>query len=170
MRSEVYWINGPWRGRMAIVPRPRGGDWLEDELRSLRLAGIEVLVSLLTDPEIMEWQLDREQVLCEVNGLEYLALPISDRGVPQADESFRSVLRRLEKALTNGKNIAMHCRAGIGRSALLAACLLVLSGVDSEAAFRRIGEARGCLVPDTTEQREWVAKFGQALSAARSDR
>ncbi|MGH9843461.1 MAG: hypothetical protein ACREEM_32385 [Blastocatellia bacterium] len=29
MRSELYWING---GRIAIVPRPRGDDWLEDKV------------------------------------------------------------------------------------------------------------------------------------------
>jgi len=40
MKADLFWIPGPWRGRLAIVPRPRGGDWLGDEARAGRRAGI----------------------------------------------------------------------------------------------------------------------------------
>ncbi len=31
MLAEVYWIKGlPWH--LAILPRPRGGEWLGDEI------------------------------------------------------------------------------------------------------------------------------------------
>lgn len=36
------------------MPRPRGGDWLGDETRSLAKAGVGVLVSLLTADESAE--------------------------------------------------------------------------------------------------------------------
>ncbi len=36
-----------WRGRLAIATRPRGGDWLEDEARGLRAAGLDAGVSCL---------------------------------------------------------------------------------------------------------------------------
>ena len=47
MNISLYWIPeiAPWR--VAILPRPRGGDWLEDEIRELKRAGVGVLVSLL---------------------------------------------------------------------------------------------------------------------------
>jgi hypothetical protein len=32
MTTELFWIPGPWKGKLAIVPRPRGGDWLDDEV------------------------------------------------------------------------------------------------------------------------------------------
>lgn len=48
MRNETYWVNGPWLGKLAIGPRPRGGDWLEDEVSAWRLAGIDAVLSLLT--------------------------------------------------------------------------------------------------------------------------
>ena len=32
MKAEVYWVPGPWPGRLGILPRPRGGDWLADAL------------------------------------------------------------------------------------------------------------------------------------------
>ncbi|MDP2708210.1 MAG: hypothetical protein Q8O70_12020, partial [Burkholderiales bacterium] len=68
-------------------------------------------------------------------------------------------------ALAEGKNLAIHCRQGIGRSALLAACLLIMTGVDPDTAFQRLSAARGCAVPETAEQREWVRKFAQELPA-----
>jgi hypothetical protein len=28
----LYWIEGPWTGRLAISARPRGWDWLQDDV------------------------------------------------------------------------------------------------------------------------------------------
>ena len=84
MRAEIYWVQGPWTGRLAIMPRPRGGDWLEDEVRDWRSAGIDVVVCTLTSDEVAELNLAQEAALCEANGIEYLAFPIVDRGVPRS--------------------------------------------------------------------------------------
>jgi protein-tyrosine phosphatase len=166
MRAEIYWVEGPWLGRLAIMPRPRGGDWLEDEVREWRSAGIDIVVSTLTSDEIAELNLAKEAALCRANGMEYSAFPITDRGVPGSAQATAELLRPLEEKLTEGKNVAIHCRQGIGRSALLAACLLVLGGADPEAALQRVRAARGCPVPETDEQREWVAKFSRDSLAA----
>jgi hypothetical protein len=40
--------------------RPRGGDWLADELRDLARAGVEVVVSMLSDAEAAELELAQE--------------------------------------------------------------------------------------------------------------
>ena len=40
--------------RLAIAPRPRGGDWLEDDVRLLQRAGVDVIVSALTPVEAEE--------------------------------------------------------------------------------------------------------------------
>jgi protein-tyrosine phosphatase len=69
----------------------------------------------------------------------------------------------LESKLLEGKGVAIHCRQGIGRSALLAACLLILAGIDSATALKRVSVARGCPVPETPEQREWVTSFERGL-------
>jgi protein-tyrosine phosphatase len=166
MKAVIYWVEGPWTGRLAIMPRPRGGDWLEDEVRDWRSAGIDVVVSTLTNDEAAELDLAKEAELCQVNGMDYVAFPIVDRGVPLSVRATAEVLRQLEGKLAEGKSIAIHCRQGIGRSALLAACLLVLAGADPEAAIQRIGVARGCTVPETAEQREWIAKFWRESFAA----
>ena len=53
----------------------------------------------------------------------------------------------------------IHCRAGIGRSSLIAACVLVRAGHDVNSAFDTIAKARGVEVPDTEAQRAWVSTF-----------
>jgi hypothetical protein len=65
--------------------------------------------------------------------------------------------------ISEGKAVAVHCRAGIGRSSLIAACALVCSGTSPIAAFESIGKVRGVRVPDTDGQRDWVVAFREAI-------
>jgi hypothetical protein len=54
MKPSISWIPGPWVGKLAILARPRGGDWLADEVEGWRDAGLEVVVSLLSKGEEVE--------------------------------------------------------------------------------------------------------------------
>jgi protein-tyrosine phosphatase len=162
MRTELYWIEGPWTGRLAIMPRPRGGDWLEDEIASWRRVGIDTIVSALTEEESTELDLGREQELCEGVGVDFIAFPIMDRGLPSSVNETLELVLQLEQGLGQGKKIAIHCRQGIGRASLLAACVFAAGGVDATTAFERIAIARGCAVPDTSEQRKWVTRFAHS--------
>jgi protein-tyrosine phosphatase len=164
MRTALYWIDGPWLGRLAISSRPRGGDWLEDEIRSWQFADLDVIVSLLTSDEITDLDLVREAELCETHGLQFLSFPIVDRSVPSSRKGAADFVGKLEEVLIEGKRLMIHCRQGIGRSALIAACLLVLSGTDPETAFHQISAARGVAVPETPEQRKWVKDFTRELA------
>jgi protein-tyrosine phosphatase len=159
MRTELYWIAGPWQGGLAIFPRPRGGDWLEDEVRGWRAAGIDVVVSLLTSDEVAELDLAQEGSLCAAYGIDFQTFPIVDRSVPASRKATLEFVKKLARLLMKSKSIAIHCRQGIGRSALIAACLLVLSGTSPGEAFQRLSEARGCSVPETSEQRQWLMEF-----------
>src|SRR4051812_19402842 len=64
MRTEIYWIPTPTPGRLAVMPRPRGGDWLEDEVRSWRAEGVDIAVSLLTPDETRDLDLEIEVAIC----------------------------------------------------------------------------------------------------------
>ena len=163
MKTELYWIPGPWSGCLAIMPRPRGGDWLKDEIRGWRTAGVDIVVSALEPEEMNELDLGREAELAKTAGIEYVSFPIPDRGVPSSTRATADVLRPLERMLGQGKGVAVHCRQGIGRSAMLAAGLLVLGGVGSQEALERIQKARGCSVPDTPEQAQWVVRFAKDM-------
>ncbi len=56
-------------------------------------------------------------------GLEVLAHPIPDFGVPPDPDDFRTALKRVRAHLESGRHVAAHCMAGVGRTGLFAACL-----------------------------------------------
>src|SRR5262245_11499937 len=118
MRAEIFWIEGVERGRLAVLPRPRGGDWLEDEVRSLRACDVDVLVSLLTAEEVGELDLADEPGCCAACGIEFVSFPFADRSVPQSAADALGLVRRLAALLASGKAVAIHCRQGVGRSSL----------------------------------------------------
>lgn len=159
-----YWINAK-NIRLAILPRPRGQDWLPDEIDFLRKEGVEVLVSALTPAETDELGLTAEAECCRSRGVEFLPFPIEDRSVPASASLFGELLISLNQSLAEGKAVGVHCRAGIGRSSLIVASLLIRNGFSADAAFLVIQEARGCPVPDTAEQRQWVERFQKTPSS-----
>jgi protein-tyrosine phosphatase len=158
---SLYWIGDAGAFRLAICARPRGEDWLQDELGRLQNSGVQILVSMLTHDEMEELGLLREQEECQRHGIEYLNFPIEDRGVPTDRRKFTRLVDHLVIQLKAGKAVAVHCRAGIGRSSLLACSVLVRSGSTCPQAWLSIQKARGCPVPDTNEQRAFVEGLSQ---------
>jgi protein-tyrosine phosphatase len=156
MYTELYWIEGPWPGRLAISARPRGGDWLEDEVKRWRRAGLDIIVSLLTPDEEEALDLQHEKQCCRDSGLDFRSFPIVDRSVPASEVKAMRLIEQLGADLIQGRNIAVHCRQGIGRSGLIAASLLVARGIGSEDAMKRVSDARGVEVPETPRQRDWI--------------
>jgi hypothetical protein len=96
------------------VPRPRGGDWLGDEIQALRRAGIDVLISALTPEESEELNLQCEAEECTNAGISFVSHCIPDRGLPPSNQTFKEMLERVHVALIQGKAVGIHCRAGIG--------------------------------------------------------
>ncbi|MGB6175952.1 MAG: protein-tyrosine phosphatase family protein, partial [Methylocella sp.] len=112
--------------------------------------------------EVRELGLDREAGLCRGLDMEFISFPIPDGGVPASTREAMAVAEAIVARLNEGKGVAVHCRAGIGRSSLIAACVLVLLGLAPGTALDRIGKARGLKVPDTEGQRDWVDTFREA--------
>jgi protein-tyrosine phosphatase len=153
-----YWIRTQIN-RIAIMPRPRGGDWLADDIGFLQKSGVGVIISGLTPGEVEELALAEEQSCCAARGLIFYSFPIDDRSVPVSLLKFNELLGSVSCDLQKGLASAIHCRAGIGRSSLIAACLLIKQGIAAEDALRLIEEARGASVPDTPGQRDWIKEF-----------
>lgn len=58
-------------------------------------------------------------------------------------------------AMTRGGRLLIHCRAGCGRSGMIALRLMVEAGEDPDAALARLRAARPCAV-ETEEQMQWA--------------
>ncbi len=164
MIAEVFWTNEKYPGRIALVPRPRGGEWLEDEAAAWADACLNIIVSMLDAEETEAFELEREAEFCAANGIEFIAFPVIDRSVPDLNQEFLHLTGKLKKSLLEGKNIGIHCRQSIGRAPLLAAILMTLFDIDPTEAFRQLSIARGVEVPETAEQREWVERFAEELA------
>jgi protein-tyrosine phosphatase len=167
MRKELYWLDGPWRGRLALAARPRGGDWLRDDIANWKRAGIDTVLSLLTPDEERDLDLRGEAAQAKSQGMEFDSFPIPDRQIPRSEAKLTGVLEKANRTLSQGKNVVVHCRQGIGRSGLVAACLLVRCGMSPGAAVELVSGARGESVPETSEQRDWIDHYAAALTSTK---
>ena len=146
-------------GRLATMARPQAGDWLGDEIAGWKQAGLDGVVSLLERDEEGELGLGQEAALCGSQGIEFISFPIKDYSLPTSPGEAERLVRETIATLRAGRKNAIHCRAGIGRSSVIAACTLIGLGLQPEDALARIGRARGLRVPDTEAQRRWVLEF-----------
>jgi protein-tyrosine phosphatase len=160
MQAEMYEITPCPQGRLAIMPRPRGAEWLHAELLSLKNRGVTDIVSMLTPLEEKDLGLLAEAETCAKLGITFHRHPIKDRGVP-VEPAFDAFISSLLPILARGGFIAAHCRGGIGRSGVLSAALLNRLSVPAEEAILQISNARGFEIPDTDEQYEFI--FAYAL-------
>ena len=159
--ATVYWIHTlANNARLGTMPRPQGGDALPTEIASLKLQGVNVLVCLLEEKEIEKLQLRAEQQLALQAGIEYRHFPIADFTLPPAADSTNDLIALLKNDLAAGRNIAIHCHGGIGRSTLIAGAVLINLGFSPQQALELISEKRGKPVPDTEEQKQWVLNRG----------
>jgi protein-tyrosine phosphatase len=157
----LYWIRGYTDGHLAIMPAPQRQD-LERAILFWKDEGVDIVVSLLEQAEL-PGLVELENGLCEEIGLEFLWFPIRDGSVPLSKDAFNVLIAKLGDAVAAGKSVAIHCRAGIGRSGLVAACVLNYLNVDAGVALDMIAEARTIEVPQTEEQRQWVLGFHPPL-------
>ncbi|MDR3692324.1 MAG: dual specificity protein phosphatase family protein [Fimbriimonas sp.] len=162
---DFRWIDVPSTGRLAITPHPLGDEALAEDLSRMRSAGVDVLVSMLGRQESEYLGLSEEPVMCAKAGLEFVQAPIIDQSVPDTPKQLHRVATKLVDRLTTGRNVVIHCRMGIGRSSVMAACVMTLQGIEPDEAFERISVARGIRVPDTLAQKLWVAAFAATFAS-----
>jgi protein-tyrosine phosphatase len=163
MKSNLCWITAPGSRRLGVMPRPAGGDRLEDEIRVLRQEGVEVVVSLLQPEEALVFGLEDEAPRCAAAGIEFLSHPIPDHDIPSSTEDALAFIREVHQRVEHGRATAIHCFAGIGRTGMVAAGVLMLQGLPLPDALRLLQEARGFPMPETAAQRRWLEDLVRRL-------
>jgi protein-tyrosine phosphatase len=85
--------------------------------------------------------------------------PLPDHELPPDPDLFRAFAAELARRLSSGEHIGIHCWGSIGRATLAAVATLVHLGWPAEVALRAVEAARGCPVPDTPEQKDWLLAY-----------
>lgn len=155
---RLYWIDALFAGRLAVMPYPAvtGFD-------ALRAAGVHTVVSLLEPVEATSIGLGDERGLCRAAGMAFLTLPVVDRGIPHDIDAVTAASAQIAGRLNAGEGVAIHCYAGLGRSPLLAAAVLIDNGISASKACAAISRARGTQIPETTLQRQWLSDYAVRL-------
>ena len=145
------------------MPKPIPGEWIEEEFLGIAQFGIKSIVSLLEMQEAFTLGLAAEQSLAEKNAMEFISFPIPDRGLPASVSAFAELTKGIYQDVIQGKNTVIHCRAGIGRTGMIAAGVLLHHAYSVEKALELISLKRRVSVPDTQEQVDWLINNAKSI-------
>ncbi len=162
---RLKWIDHPGRGRLAITPRPDGGEDLEPQLAAWAQVGVNRVVSMLEPAEADMLGLAREGELCAAHGMAFHNFPVPDHGTPESLEALVPLVTEIVAGLDRGERIAIHCRAALGRAPLVACSALVARGVNVDEAILSVGHARKSIIPETEDQAKFVKAFAAYVKA-----
>jgi ADP-ribosyl-[dinitrogen reductase] hydrolase len=164
---------GPTCGRigMTICPGKKqtdalSGAWdrtLDEDMEAIKAFEAAALITLMPDGELQSLRVSSGQIRdkASVLGIEWFQLPIPDQGIPdRAFEAAWAVVEpRLLALLRAGRNIAIHCKGGLGRTGTIAALLLVELGADPRVAIQSVRNARAGAIENIQQEQYVLAKL-----------
>jgi len=150
---------------MSHCPGRRGVDgggrsWARDldaDLQAIQAWGASAVLSLIEPHEFARLGVPGFAQAIAGTPLQWLPVPITDMATPSAATlaAWRSQGPALLQALGQGQRVLVHCAAGLGRTGMLVAKLLVLHGVSAEEAIAQVRRARPGTI-ETEAQADWV--------------
>ena len=156
MPAEMYKIGSIGEGFVAIMARPSLEVDAAASIINIARLGIQQVVSLLESQEARDLGLSAEREQVKAHGMGFTSFPIPDMGVPPSVEEYAQLSSKLFGQVNAGVNTLIHCQAGIGRSGLMVAGILLHCDMDPQQAFIHASKMRGIRVPETPEQEQWL--------------
>lgn len=141
---RVTWLDDD---RVAACKYPRG----DRALQELAARGVTLLINLHQRPH--------PRAALVRYGLTEIHLPVPDFASP-APEQLECGVIAIERAVSDGQRVAVHCGAGLGRTGTLLACYMVKRGLGPEEAIARMRAIRSGSV-ETPRQEAAVASYAR---------
>ena len=117
---------------------------LDADLRAIKDWRADALLSLIDDDEFERLGVPRFANSAGTRELTWFRLPIADFGIPDARALI--IWQRIGPdvlAVLRGRGrVAIHCAAGLGRTGMIAAHLLVALGTEPDTAIAAVRRAR----------------------------
>lgn len=165
MTAKMYKIGTMGDGFVAIMARPSLEAEAAASIVNIARLGIKQVVSLLEPSEASSLGLDAEREQVKAHAMDFISFPIPDMGLPPSVEDFAQLSKNLFNQVNAGVNTLIHCHAGIGRSGLVVAGILLHCDMDPRQAFAYASKMRGIRVPETPDQTQWLNSNYAAILA-----
>jgi protein-tyrosine phosphatase/ADP-ribosylglycohydrolase len=164
-----YWVE-PGRLLVGEFPGSRSRADTMDRLKQVLAAGITQFIDLTDPSELPSYEALLPFATPSGRRVQYMRESIPDHGVPGSTVTMERIVATLRNALDAGEVVYLHCRAGIGRSAMVAACYLVERGMKAEAALDQLQKCwqqsaksqHWVCVPETEDQYEYIREWARA--------
>lgn len=130
-----------------------------------------VIVCLLNDSELKLIGVNPTSYkrICSANEIELIQYPIIEMAAPAEDAAYFdfALIEPLVCRLSEGKNIVVHCRGGIGRAGLVACCLLGRLGQfeNYRDAIRHVRARRDRRCVESRNQEVYIKKYYEFLKS-----
>ncbi|MDH5642425.1 MAG: hypothetical protein OEY28_14135, partial [Nitrospira sp.] len=126
---------------------------VQEDIAALKEFGVAVIVNLTEKP------LYTNEL--EALGLRSVHFPIPDMGVPEFQPSL-DLCRRISAWIDLGQCTVLHCRAGLGRTGTIIACVLVYRGQGAIQAIETVRKINPRYI-QTDQQLAFVEQFANSL-------
>jgi protein-tyrosine phosphatase len=152
-------------GRLLLHSMPGRYEALERVWRQVRSDAVTTIVCLTELDELHEKSSEYAKALqtgtvpCSV-----LPFEIPDRGAPDDREGFWLLAGEIANRLQIGETVLIHCAGGVGRTALLAICVLLALGQPADEARNMVSLAGSTI--ETAPQSSLIAWCAAKAGAA----
>lgn len=123
--------------------------------------GVASLISLVEDDELDDLQIGDLEEQCNRIKIKLVRFPIRDASMPESINDFVSVVADAVRWLKNGETVVVHCKGGLGRAGLTAACIAIAAtdaAISAEESINLARDARPGAV-ETSAQEQFVTEF-----------
>ena len=158
-------------GRVVLVACPGRArrymeEALDEDLGALRAEGVGRVVCLLPDDELEQLGVSDLFEALHAGGFVAHHLPLVDGSIPADESALTDLLTELEQALADGETVAIHCRAGLGRTGTLAAASLIARGLPPADAIAAVRSPRPGTI-ENARQEAFLHQLPQLLQVTR---